>query len=58
MTLEEIRAKLQDRRVRMVAAAIGVHHSTIYALRDDPQHLPTRRVAQAVADYLSKDTGA
>lgn len=39
----------------MVAAAIGVHHSTIYALRDDPQHMPTRRVAQAVAAYLSKN---
>jgi hypothetical protein len=58
MTLEEIRSQLQDRRVRMVAAAIGVHHSTIYALRDDPHHMPTRRVAQAVADYLSKDVVA
>jgi len=52
MTLEEIRAQLQDRRVRMVAAAVGVHHATIYRLRDDPQHLPTRRVAEAVAQYL------
>lgn len=55
MTLEEIRARLQDRRVRMVAAAVGVHHSTIYALRDDPNHMPTRRVAQKVAEYLSRD---
>jgi len=55
MTLEEIRSALQDRRIRMVAKAVGVHHTTIYALRDDPQHMPTRRVAQALADYLSKD---
>ena len=55
MTLEEIRAKLQDRRVRMVAKAVGVHHSTIYALRDDPYHMPTRRVALAVAEYLGRD---
>lgn len=58
MTLEEIRAALQDRRVRMVAKAVGVHHTTIYALRDDPHHMPTRRVAQALADYLSKDARA
>jgi hypothetical protein len=58
MTLEEIRAQLQDRRVRMVAAAIGVHHTTIYALRDDPHHMPTRRVVQAVAEYLSKNGAA
>ena len=54
MTLEEIRAKLQDRRVRMVAAAIGVHHTTIYALRDDPHHIPTRRTVEAVSKYLSE----
>lgn len=56
MTLEEIRAQLQDRRVRMVAAAVGVHHATIYRLRDDPSHLPTRRVAEAVAQYLKGTT--
>jgi len=56
MTLEEIRAGLQDRRVRMVASAIGVHHSTIYALRDDPEHIPTRRVARLVAEYLQGQT--
>lgn len=54
MTLEEIRAGLQDRRVRMVAQAIGVHHSTIYALRDDPEHIPTKRVARLVAEYLQE----
>lgn len=36
----------------MVAAAIGVHHSTIYALRNDPQHIPSRRVVGLVTDYL------
>ena len=55
MTLEEIRARLQDRRVYMVAKAVGVHPTTIYALRDDPHHLPTRRVAKALSDYLSRD---
>jgi len=54
MTLDEIRAQLQDRRVRMVAKAIGVHHSTIYALRDDPGHIPTRRVAEKLADYFAR----
>lgn len=52
MTLEEIRRGLQDRRVRMVAAATGLHHTTIYALRDDPTHIPTKRVATALAKYL------
>ncbi len=56
MTLEEIRAGLQDRRVRMVANAIGVHHGTIYRLRDDPTHIPTKRVAMALAEYLKGKT--
>ena len=55
MTLEEIRARLKDRRVGMVADAIGVHRSTIYTMKKDPHHIPTRRVAEKLAEYLSKE---
>ena len=33
MTIEQIIAGLQDRKVRVVAAATGLHYSTVLALQ-------------------------
>lgn len=51
LSLEEIRARLKDRRVRVVADAIGVHHQTIYNVLD-PASNPQHKTLKALSDYL------
>jgi transcriptional regulator with XRE-family HTH domain len=52
LTLEEIRKALQDRQPGKVAAAVGVHPTTISAIREG-RRSPRYQVAQALSDYLS-----
>ena len=52
MTLESIRAALQDRRMDRVAEATGLHYNTIREVRDNPSANPTWRVFKALNDYL------
>lgn len=52
MTLERIRAALQDRRMDRVAEATGLHYNTIREVRDNPSANPTWRVFKALNDYL------
>jgi DNA-binding XRE family transcriptional regulator len=52
LSLDEIRKLLQDRRPGIVAAAIGVHPTTISAIREG-RRAPRYNVAQALSDYLS-----
>jgi plasmid maintenance system antidote protein VapI len=53
MTLDQIRRALADRKITVVARAIGVHPNTIRALINDPEANPTHRVVQALSEYLS-----
>jgi len=51
LTLDEIRKALQDRQPGKVAAAVGVHPTTITAIREG-RRAPRYDVAQALSDYL------
>jgi hypothetical protein len=53
MTLEEIRAALQDRKISMVARATAIHPNTIRSIVNDPEANPTHRVIKALSEYLS-----
>lgn len=52
MTLEQIRAALQDRRVSMIARATGLHYNTVRDVRDNDEANPTYKVLKALSDYL------
>lgn len=51
LTLDEIRARMKDRRVRRVAEAIGVHHQTIYNVME-PGANPSHDTLKKLSDYL------
>jgi hypothetical protein len=53
MTLEDIRAALQDRKISVVARATAIHPNTIRSILKDTEANPTHRVVKALADYLS-----
>lgn len=53
MTLDEIRAALQDRKISVVARALAIHPNTIRSILKQPEANPTHRVVKALADYLS-----
>lgn len=53
MTLEEIRAALQDRKISVVARATAIHPNTIRSILKDSEANPTHRVIKALSDYLS-----
>lgn len=52
LTIEQISAALKDRRIPVVAAATGLHHNTIAAIRDRKVSNPSHRVVLALSDYL------
>lgn len=52
MTLEQIRAQLQDRRPTMVAQETGLHFNTIRSIRDNPAANPTYKAIKALSEYL------
>jgi hypothetical protein len=52
LTLEQIKAALSDRRIKMVAQATGLHNNTIRDIRDNPKANPSYRVMKALSDYL------
>ena len=54
MTVDEIAEALKDRRIPVVARAIGVHHNTVSAIRDGKVKNPSHRVVSALSDYLGR----
>ena len=55
MTLVQIRALLQDRRLQMVAEATGLHENTIRQIRNDETANPTYKVMVALSEYFEKE---
>ena len=53
LTLDEIRKRLQDRRLPVVSEATGVHSNTIRVIRDNPWANPTYQVMVKLSDYLT-----
>lgn len=54
MTVDEISEALKDRRIPVVARAIGVHHNTVSAIRDGKVKNPSHRVVCALSEYLER----
>jgi hypothetical protein len=52
MTLEQIRAALQDRRLFVVADACNLHYNTLKAIRDGEMTNPTLTTMMRIEEYL------
>lgn len=55
LSLDEIRKRLADRRLAVVAQAIGLSYVTLLDLRDAQRPNPTLRTMELLSDYLTKD---
>ena len=53
LTLDEIRTRLKDRRLPVVAQATGIHANTLREVRDNPLANPTYKVFKLLNDYLT-----
>lgn len=56
MTLDQIRAALQDRNLSAVARATGVAYNTLYAIARRPDVNPSYRTVATLSAYLSKES--
>lgn len=52
LTIEEIRERLQDRRLAMVADTTGIHYATLQAIRIGKVTNPSYDTVKALSDYL------
>lgn len=55
LTLDQIRHKLKDRRLYMVAKEIGVSYPTLLSISQGKAKNPSYRIVQLICDYLEKD---
>jgi len=53
LTLEEIKKRLEDRRLNMVAEATGLHYNTVRNIAAGENTNPTYEVIKALSDYLT-----
>lgn len=56
LTLHQIRERLADRRLDIVAEATGVPYSTVRSVRDNAEANPTWRTLSALSKYLERDS--
>ncbi len=54
LTLEQIRDKLKDRRLRVVAEEIGVSYPTILSIYQGRSKNPSYRIIGLLCEYLEK----
>lgn len=54
LTIEEIRERLQDRRLAMVADSTGIHYVTLQAIRTGRVKNPSYDTVKALSDYLEE----
>jgi len=54
LTIDQIHARLQDRRPSLVAKETGLHNNTVRAIRDNPNANPTYRAIEALSKYLNE----
>ena len=52
LNLEEIRERLQDRRLRVVADKTGLSYPTVLNVRDNIRSNPTYEVLKKISEYL------
>jgi transcriptional regulator with XRE-family HTH domain len=53
LTLEEIRKRLQDRRLTSVSEFTGLHYNTVRNIAAGDNTNPTYEVLKALSDYLT-----
>jgi hypothetical protein len=53
LTLDQIRDKLQDRRLGLIVKATGLHYNTLRDVRDNSEANPTYKVIKLLNDYFS-----
>lgn len=54
LSIEQIRLKLRDRRIRMVAKECKVSHQTLYNLLHGNGKSATGKTLKALSDYLEQ----
>ena len=54
LNLEEIRERLQDRRLRVVAERTGLSYPTVLNVRDNLRSNPTHEVMRKISEYLEE----
>jgi len=52
MTVKEIREKLSDRNLRVIAKRTGIHYMTVYRIATGRSANPTLRVANKLIQYF------
>lgn len=55
LTLDQIRHKLKDRRLAIIAKEIGISYPTLLAISQGKAKNPSYRIVQLICDYLEKD---
>ena len=55
LKIEEIRRRLLDRRLSMVADATGIHYATIQAIRNGKVINPSYETVRLLSEYLEDD---
>jgi hypothetical protein len=58
LTLELIRAQLQDRRLTVISEKTGLHPNTLRDIRNNADCNPSHRVLLALSDYLTNSAKA
>lgn len=55
LKIEEIRKRLLDRRLAMVADSTGIHYATIHAIRNGKVTNPSYETVRLLSEYLEDD---
>ena len=55
LTIPEIRARLQDRRLELVAIATGLHYNTVLYIKTDNEKSANLSTVEKLSAYLLKD---
>jgi len=55
LTIEQVKQKLQDRRLEVVALATGLHYNTLRYIRDTKQTNVQYATLQKLSDYFARD---
>jgi len=53
LTIEQIRAGLKDRKLRVVSKETGIHYNTIYMVASGKHDNPGYQVIKKLSDYLT-----
>lgn len=53
LTLAEIRQKLSDRNLRVIAERTGINYQTLWRIMKKPGHSPSLSTVERLSDYLT-----